>query len=605
MGSEKGPRPAYVVDFDDETGKAVRGSRRSARTTAEKPKISHRDSRSERERPKKRITDTEYTPERAVVAAASRKVDVITTEQELKLERRKSSASSTASPRKTARPPSAHKNKSFPKLEMPPERSRREDPRHFGIPTPNRASPIISQSVSQPMPQPIALRPRAVTAQTYPTRPTSYHAAYASSGGYNNAPPLSNSAWANYQPPPQTIITPSYPPPNPGFLPHAPTPAPAVSDYFSSQASSAPERPMSARPLSQRFDPPSRTSSGYGYRETLQQDLVDSYNQGYHDDAYAYVSDVKPRRRESIRVPSRTPSRLSKSDADYQAMPPPPRPILRRPVTDYPITPADPYPEEGRTLIRDEPRPRRSSSNRNSVSYDLPVRSDSRPRRSNSHRNSVSYDQIVDGMGSVRIETANNGRRRSSYYIAPSETPTSAYGQSTYNQSTSTGSSGYEDKVRMAASYQEDVAGPAVPLTADLLRKQQRRQAGSSRSTKSSASRDESDYKKSATTRTTRSGSGNDDENVTIKVTGTARVMVGGAQIDCPDGGEIEIKRQQKSIRNGSEQSVSEFGDRPVQRRIGDRERQSRADKPAGRSRIGSQHSYTRESPKYYDNNYF
>ena len=36
--------------------------------------------------------------------------------------------------------------------------------------------------------------------------------------------------------------------------------------------------------------------------------------------------------------------------------------------------------------------------------------------------------------------------------------------------------------------------------------------------------------------------------------------MVGGAQIDCLEGGEIEIKRQ-KSIRNGSERgSDLEYG---------------------------------------------
>jgi len=38
--------------------------------------------------------------------------------------------------------------------------------------------------------------------------------------------------------------------------------------------------------------------------------------------------------------------------------------------------------------------------------------------------------------------------------------------------------------------------------------------------------------------------------------------MVGGAQIDCTNGGAIEIKRGpgQKSIRDGSERSGSEYG---------------------------------------------
>jgi hypothetical protein len=239
-------------------------------------------------------------------------------------------------------------------------------------------------------------------------------------------------------------------------------------------------------------------------------------------------------------------------------MPPPPRPILRRPVTEYASATAEPY-HEGRTLIRD----------------------DSRSRHGSSHRNSVSYD-LGDG---PRVETANAGRRRQSYY-GQTATP-------------STGSSDYEAKVRQAATYQQDV-GETIPLTAEVLKRQQRRQAGSSRSTKSSASRDESDWRKSATTRTTRSGSG-EGENVTIKVTGTARVMVGGAQIDCPDGGEIEIKQQQqqqqqqKAIRNGSERSNSEYGG---PQRIDDR--RSRDERPSGRSRMSSRNSYSRSKPQQY-----
>jgi hypothetical protein len=79
---------------------------------------------------------------------------------------------------------------------------------------------------------------------------------------------------------------------------------------------------------------------------------------------------------------------------------------------------------------------------------------------------------------------------------------------------------------------------------------------------------------------------------------GQARVMVGGAQIDCTEGGEIEIKRQ-KSIRNGSERSNSEYGGT---QRIDDR--RSRLDRPSGRSRKSSVsghsgHSYTRSSPQH------
>jgi hypothetical protein len=58
--------------------------------------------------------------------------------------------------------------------------------------------------------------------------------------------------------------------------------------------------------------------------------------------------------------------------------------------------------------------------------------------------------------------------------------------------------SAWEEKTNAAQSYQEDVSGPSIPLTAEALR---RRHAGSSRSTKLSGSRDESDYHKSSTTK--------------------------------------------------------------------------------------------------------
>ena len=360
-------------------------------------------------------------------------------------------------------------------------------------------------------------------------------------GGYATGPPLSASAFYHQ---PLPMPSPSYPPPS--TYRYAPTPQ---VDYFNAV-------PAASRPLSSRFDPIQRTTSAFGVRDTPQ--LYNSYD----DDGYRSASEGPENRRASIRVPSAR----SKAEIDYDAMPPPPRPgILRRPATEYyaDSVPDPPAYRDSRSVYREDPPPaRRPSLRRNSVSYDLP------------------------DSGQIRVfETANKGRRRSSYY-GPSND--------------SVDSSDYDNKVRQAQNYQEDVAGPdPLPLTADMLKRQQRRQAGSSRSTKSSGSRDESDYRKSATTRTTRSGSGGDDENVTIKVTGTARVMVGGAQIDCADGGEIEIKRQ-KSIRNGSERG-SEFGGTQRDQRDRIEDRRSRIDGPVGRSRMSSRsnQSYTRTTPQW------
>ena len=331
-------------------------------------------------------------------------------------------------------------------------------------------------------------------------------------------------------------------------------------DYFAQQMQQPPPRPLASRfdsiPRSQALalDPVARTASAFGTRDTRRPSLDGGhFDDGYHEDSYASrISDSAIRKRDSIRIPS---GRM-KEQEDSRAMPPPPRPgILRKAAPEHAPELSD---EDGhrerkeRSHLRDKPKTRRPSVSRHSVSYD--------------------FGQDAEH---TRIETANNSRRRQSYY-----------GQSA---SIGTGmSGGYEDKLNSAADYQADVAGPTVPLTAEVLKKQQRRHGGSSRST---SSRDESDYKKSQSTRTTRSGS-NDDENVTIKVVGHARVMVGGAQIDCGDGGEISISRQ-KSIRNGSERG-SEFGG---QRQIDDR--RSRVDKPAGRSRMSSSHSYTRSSPQY------
>lgn len=205
-------------------------------------------------------------------------------------------------------------------------------------------------------------------------------------------------------------------------------------------------------------------------------------------------------------------------------------------------------------------------------------------RRPSLRRNSVSHLPDLDQVIRVpALETLNKGRRRASYY-RPS------------NDSVDVSDS--DTKVRQAQNYQKDITSPEpLPLTTDMLKRQQHRQISSSRSTKSSGSRDEPEYRKSATTRTTRSGSNGDDNNVTIKVTGTARVMVGGVQIDCSDSGEIEIKRQ-KSIRNGSEKA-SEYGGAQRDRM---KDRRSKVDRPTGRSRLRStsNHSHTRATPQWF-----
>jgi hypothetical protein len=572
------PKPAYVDDMDDETGRAVRGTRRSAAVPQQKPKVSQRDMQQRDPRAGKprrsRMDDGGMSFEQ------QQQMELISS-KEVRIERRKSNAASTKSPRKSDRPPTTHESRGYPPLsQIHTSHHRSENHTHYGLPTATpRTAPLVTQ--------PLTIRPRAVTTQTAPSHPMSHFQAQGGGGGgggYPNGPPLSMSAY--YQPPP--MAAPSFPPPSPSssYMRFIQTPSQQV-DYFSPQAVS---RPLSSRfepiartqsafgshPPPSTFDPVPRTASAFGTRESPSQALVD-YDGGYYEDDYPpseAPSVRRPERRESIRVPSQ---RLTKEELDYRHMPPPPRPsILRRPTAEYRA------PTEY-TLDPAEPVSNHHHHHRRSRDYydEPPVRT----RRPSTHRHSVSYDL---GDERVTVEAANSSRRRQSLYEHPSAHKAP--------------SSNYEDKLNHAASYQEDVEGPTVPLTAETLKKQQRRQAGSRSSTKSSGSRDDSDYKKSATTRTTRSGSGNgnDDENVTIKVTGQARVMFGNTAIDCTDGGQIEISQNKNNFRDGrSERSTSEFGGPP---RFDDRDRRSRVDRPSGRSRMGSQsgQSYARPSHHAY-----
>lgn len=152
------------------------------------------------------------------------------------------------------------------------------------------------------------------------------------------------------------------------------------------------------------------------------------------------------------------------------------------------------------------------------------------------------------------------GSRRNSYYGG---------------QSVSSGS-GFEDQMRMAASYQDERSG-GMPLTADLLREASRGGGPRSRSTRSSGSRDESDWRQSATTRTTRSSN---EEDLTIKVKGNLLFKYGDAEMQCQDGTEINIRGPPTVKRSGSSDKSS-YADMD--------DRRSRFDRPALRSRAPSQ----------------
>ncbi|RFU31090.1 hypothetical protein B7463_g5246, partial [Scytalidium lignicola] len=568
MGTaDKTPRPAYVVDIDEQTQKPVRGTGRSATTKEKELSRSHRESRSRKK------SDTEaLRSERPIIrnleSPLRRSFTEDYEERNVTVERRKSSSGGPR--RASSRQPSTRESHPLSRDTLRERTSKRDESVYYGVGVPMqpRAAPILSQ--------PIPMRPRPQLATTTYARPASYHATYPANFG--SRPPLSTSAF--YQGPP-SVPAPSYPPPPTpgGYVNYAASPV----DYFTRPVSTQP-----TRSLSERFTPAERSASAFGDRPLLTNHPHSSSYDDYDDeddeddDNEEYDSPVEsPKRivrRASIRPSSARPAppRKTKEEKDYELMPPPPppsllpKPILRRPSVDIPGS----YPSES---PRASPVPRASPARRSSPapreSRTIYREEPSRPRRQRPKRSSVSYNLDRDDVR-YQLETATSkpGRpRRQSYY-----------GQSASTES----SGGYEDKIREASMYQEDVTGgPGLALTAELLKRQQRRQAGSSRSTKSSGSHDESDFRRSATTRTTRSGSGVEDGNVTIKVLGSAKLVVDGTQIECLEGGEIQIQRQ-NSLRNGSERSsYSEYG--PP--RIEDRQSQ--------RSGQSSRHSYALEHP--------
>ena len=547
----------------DENEEPISGTRRTAR---QKPSVSQR--RPEEKKKSKSDTGTKSYEHKL----SSRHAEAV--EKEVKLERRRSSASANSPKKGPPRPPSAHghSSRTLPRVDT---NIPGDHPSHFGIPTPtsSRAAPRVSQypKIAQPighapptMAQPIPLRPRAVTTQTLPARPTSYHA-YGNTPNYQNyGPPVSASGY--FQPP---MVTPSYPPPSPShsYMRYAATPQPQ--EYF------PPTHAVVARTLSSRFEP-QRSTSAFGMRDSpphyapIQSQIEDAYDAGYASASEGPLAS----RRSSIRgapqpsmrsrgesdynIETIRPSMRRKAESDYSSMPPPPAPapkhgILRNKSTSYYVEP-EPVQERrhSRTSYREAPPSRRTSTHRNSVSYDLD--SEYHP---------------------VRVETANTSQRRRESYYGPSASVDSGSGAG----------SPWEEQAKAAQSYQADV-GATAPLTQEMLKRAQRRQGQGGSSRTSSGSHSESDYKKSATTRTTRSGSGQEhgDDSFTIKVKGgQARIRVDGAEIDCTDGGEIQVQRQ-KSIRNGSERSGSVYG----MSQYDDRDRRSRVDQSSGRSRRSS-----------------
>ncbi|KAH8842017.1 hypothetical protein MCOR27_003928 [Pyricularia oryzae] len=419
------------------------------------------------------------------------------------------------------------------------------------------ADPLIMPGVS---------RPRAGTGDpSY--RHSSYHV------NTTSRPPLANARYATHHPIPPHQMPPGPPPmagsfppplypppqgpPQPWGMPHLvqhmhppqPPPPPSMGGYF------PPQEPI--RSLESRFESMSmghsRSASAMGHRPVR-------YDDGLYDQENRAPA-VSIQRRSSAKAKKREEqARLE----DRMRMPPPPRPHSTAPrqISTGPFVPPrgpGDNPFTPRTPTSAELEPFNYAQER------------ARMRRpSVSSRRPMSYDH---GAYQTEVATTRPDRnRRNSYYGggAPLENKTA-------------------DKMAAAQAYQDAVeGGPPAALTAEALRKAERRSrpAPSSRSTRSSASREESDFvQKSATTRTTRYSDEGDD--FTVRVVGAATLKMGGAELQCKEGAEINFSRgNSAAIGEGSDRSS--YIDPADDRRVSRPARPTTSHRPRTSSHVGS-----------------
>ncbi|KAM0327624.1 hypothetical protein ACHAQA_005917 [Verticillium albo-atrum] len=526
-------RVSYVEEANDETGSVIEGTERYAVSEAPSPsKERSNTSKSRKHRPSLRpesgsgsssphngLTDSDSTvhavgPSKREKEARFKakekeraKEDKRARERERDRRKEHERELERAARKASVRPP----NKTYKTTPAPILHSHSQSQDTYRRPTGgNDDSSFYGVS-------PASHRPRAMTA----SRPSSYY-------GAGSRPPASNTQWWS-QHPGGVVAPPSYATPtygsSPGVYP-PPSPAPQQ-DYFGGSAMGGPQH----QHLAQRFQ---RPSSATGHRPSMSTGQPFDPNPTYPYEEYEQENDISLARRPSLKK--------HHAEEDRRRMPPPPRPVTTGPrrvaIRGPPPPPAPPVQSRRAIGAIDY-----SFDDRDFVGEDLMYRDI--PPRSVSYgygeggaslsRSQRRESAALEGGIPYRIEPAASSGRRHSYY------------------GSSAGSLDYEDKFRAAAAYQEGITdGHPMPLTAETLRKAGKRSSDkSSHSTRSSGSRDESDNRQSNTTRTTRSSTGQGDDDFTIKVTGSATLKVGGAEIHCEDGGEINITQQGGNASRG------------------------------------------------------
>ncbi|EAA32221.1 hypothetical protein GE21DRAFT_7243 [Neurospora crassa] len=551
---------ASVEDADDD-GNIIQGTSRYAASVGSKENSSSGRARKEHKKSDSSPIVTNSQPDSDSTQNPRRSESSKTARRE----REKSTSGTKRSSMSSSRPVPRHANTTGNLHRRGDyDRNGREiEASYYGV------SPTMTTSSSRP-PRPQTSTPRPVSYYgTGPTRPPPPSARYITSG----------------PPPPPQFMPPSYPATpatwaGPGPMQPFPIPTPGslsrqATDYFSAQ-------PVDARLDAQLAalslgTSPNRPRTALAYRTSRALEYGEA--------------DFDEENERSMPRPSLSHRKLSR-DEDARRMPPPVRSSTAHPSGNPhrpPPAPSTPGRRASRYADEDQSGDALFALSPTPYEYQTPApaasraRSKSRPRHQ--RRPSVSAGTYEDQES--RMEIASRHNRRHSYYGAALQ-PTTASG------------SGYEEKIRQAAKYQtETLGGDPMPLTAETLRRAQRN-GGSSRSTKSSEeSRDESDYRHSATTRTTRS-SANPHEDVTIRVMkGKGAVLeVNGAKLKCAGGAEINISRNAiTSGRNGNEKAYYDYEEEYDERQpryIEDgrhqhyEERHSRAERSQTRARAAS-----------------
>ncbi|PNY29840.1 Uncharacterized protein TCAP_00246 [Tolypocladium capitatum] len=434
-------------------------------------------------------------------------------------------------------------------------RGRVEDPAYYGVKQPVASGP----------------RPRAQT------RPDSYYA------DHSAGPDMAKPGWQASQGPPPFLVG-SFPPPQlwsgagpgpspTGYGPPPPSPGGPAPGFHDSPHSH----------LRHRFDNRPSSAMGFHGQSALE----------YHQEEYP--EDLAPR-------VSRRTSRSKRLDEDARRMPPP-KYIPQRPQSALPpATPFRPPPTQHPPPRRNHSRP--PPTHRRSIGFEEPPYDarDFYDDDDDDDDEGLFHDISPNASYEQRRAVVARQRQQPEYDIVPASgrgRPSSMYGALRGGGV----SLGGENKMNAALRYQDEVTGGVqMPLTAEMLRKVMKRGGvPSSRSTRSSGSHDESEYKRSNTTGITQSSYGN--EEFTIKVPGNTVVRLQGAEIECSnEGGEITWSSRPSDSRAGSDRASTVYQQLEDSRRIEDGRRSEelrRLDDP--RSRMGKALPHRPRAPSQAD----